>query len=79
MGTIASEHRDDTSGKYSALPTSQQCPVIPRTALMMTHISNYEFNPYCASGAFLTLFFANMTIIQLRRIKSSLTQSDTPN
>ncbi len=46
---------------------------------MMTHISNYEFNPYCASGAFLTLFFANMTIIQLRRIKSSLTQSDTPN
>ena len=40
MGTFASKHWDDTSGDNSALPTSQKFPVIPTTALMMTHIRN---------------------------------------
>ncbi len=34
-------------------------------------------NPLC-TGYVSNTFFANMTIIQLRRIKSSLTQSDSP-
>jgi hypothetical protein len=60
MGTIASNHWDETSGDNSALPTSQQCSVIPTTALMMTHINNYsEKDPFpasrvsfCLSGTF---------------------------
>jgi hypothetical protein len=42
MGTNTPEHWNDTPGNYSTLSTSQQCPVIPTTAPLMTHVSHFS-------------------------------------
>ena len=77
MGTIATEHWVDTSGDYSALPTSQQCPVIPPTALMMTHISRWEKRTFSLSFCFLCLIssFWYISKKQIFPLSASLIQN----